>query len=178
MGTATPNRKYSTFSQKSIATQIKRDQFIRQWLSESAKNNSTKMLEMLKDQPCVVKERDPFSGFTALHWAAKHGNSDMVIALIKTYGQDVHEKSHGGYTALHLASKYRHPGTCKILVTDLGANINIRDNYGKKPNYYTIKHDHQIRQQYSVKENKDVLKTQRSLQSNDQITRFISLDEH
>ena len=155
---------------------LKRDVFVKRWLLEAAGNNSQKMAEMLTDQPSVAIEKDPFSGFTALHWAAKNGNTDMVKCLITKYGVNVDGKSHGGYTALHLASKYRRPNTCKVLVNQLGANIHIRDNYGRNANYYTIKQNYVLRQQYSTKAKKTSLNLKKSSQSPLQLPRFMSLD--
>ena len=126
---ATYYRRCSVFSYRSITSDDinfqKRSIFIKNWLLRSARNDSEKMREILRDQPSVATEKDPYSGYTALHWAAKHGNTDIIRSLIRVYGVNVNEKTHGGYTALHLASKYCRKDTCKVLVSDLGANINI-----------------------------------------------------
>ena len=180
MGTQISPRRYSVFSHRSVTSEdmtlLKRDIFVKRWLLEAAGNNSHKMVEMLKDQPSVAIEKDPFSGFTALHWAAKNGNTEMVKCLITTYGVDVDGKSHGGYTALHLASKYRRPNTCNVLVNQLGANLHIRDNYGRHSSYYTIQHDHVHRQQYTEKAKKTSLNLKKSSQSSLQLPRFMLLD--
>ena len=47
--------------------------------------------------------RDPATGYTGLHWAAKHGNTDIVKLLAGTYELDINVKTRGGYTPLHLA---------------------------------------------------------------------------
>jgi ankyrin repeat protein len=155
---------------------LKRDIFVRRWLLEAAGNNLQKMTEMLKDQPSVAIEKDPFSGFTALHWAAKNGNTAMVKCLVTIYGVNVDGKSHGGYTALHLASKYRRPNTCKALVNELDANLNIRDNYGRTANYYTIKQNYVHRKQYVSKAKTTSISVKKSSQSPLQLPRFMSLD--
>ena len=180
MGTPSFSRKCSMINNKRLTSEdlslLRRDIFVRQWFLEASRNNLQKMAEMLRHQPSLAKEKDPISGFTALHWAAKHGNADMAIGLVKNYGANVHEKSHGGYTALHLASKYRRSSTCKILVNELSANINLRDNYGRKPNYHTIKQSHSYRQQYTESKKKTSLSSRKSSQSSQQLPRFISLD--
>ena len=178
---ATYYRRCSVFSYRSITSDDinfqKRSIFIKNWLLQSARNDSEKMREILRDQPSVATEKDPYSGYTALHWAAKHGNTDMMRSLIRVYGVNVNEKTHGGYTALHLASKYCRKETCKVLVSDLGANINIRDNDGKKPNYYTIKQNDSIhRQQYVMTEKKTSYASKKNSQSSLQLPRFASLD--
>ena len=176
MGTATPNRKYSTFSQKSIATQIKRDQFIRQWLSESAKNNSTKMLEMMKDQPCVVKEKDPFSGFTALHWAAIQSvkvqtsyrgegpfvpglpylnlNLEIVKYLIEK-GAKIDAKNDSGEQPIHYAVASGKLETLKLLVEN-GANHNAKDNDGNTPLHKAVEFGLQDCVKYLIEHGSDV----------------------
>ena len=174
-------RRCSVFSHRSITSDDinfqKRSIFIKNWLLQSARNDSEKMRQILREQPSVATEKDPFSGYTALHWAAKHGNMELIKCLVKNYGVDVNETTHGGYTALHLASKYRRINTCKVLVTDLGANINLRDNYGKKPNYYTMKQTDSIqRQQYVMTERKTSYTPKKSSQSSLQVSRFTSLD--
>ena len=184
------HRRCSVFSLRSITSDDisfqKRSIFIKNWLLESARNNSERMREILKEQPSVAIEKDPFSGYTALHWAAKHGNIDIMKCLVKTYGANVNEKSHGGYTALHLSTKYRRINASKFLVNDLGANINIRDNYGKKPNYYTfIRNDITHRQQYVMKTTVDKWKNEekktsdtwkKAAESSKQIQRYTSLE--
>ena len=138
---------------------------LKRWMIEAAKDNSQKMIEMLKDHPYLAKEKDPFSGFTALHWAAKHGNTEMVKRLIANNKVNANEKTHGGYTALHLAYKYRQLNVSNLLVNELNVNINIRDNYGRKANYYTIKPNPFYKQQY-IKQGKKVrLKTSRNFVS-------------
>ena len=175
-------RRCSVFSYRSITSDDinfqKRSIYVKNWLLQSARNDSAKMCEILREQPSVATEKDPYSGYTALHWAAKHGNTEVIRSLVKVYGVNVNEKTHGGYTALHLASKYCRKETCKVLVSDLGANINIRDNYGKKPNYYTIKQNDSIyRQQYVMTQKKAAsYASKKSSQSSLQISRFTSLD--
>ena len=178
---ATYYRRCSVFSYRSITSDDinfqKRSIFIKNWLLQSARNDSEKMREILREQPNVATEKDPYSGYTALHWAAKHGNTDIIRSLVRVYGVNVNEKTHGGYTALHLASKYCRKDACKVLVSDLGANINIRDNDGKKPNYYTIKQNDCIhRQQYVMTQKKTSYTSKKSSQSSLQLSRFTSLD--
>ena len=79
-----------------------------------------------------------FLGFTALHWAAKHGSSDAVKLLAGSYRADVNIKSHGGYTPLHLACQFGHQDVFDLLVKAYGADPRIRDNHGKTPRQYMM----------------------------------------
>ena len=84
----------------------------------------------------LAKSKDFITGYTALHWAAKHGNLDLVKLLAGNYQVDVNVKSHGGYTPLHLACQFGHQEVFDILVKAYGADPNTRDNAGKKPRQY------------------------------------------
>uniref|UniRef100_A0A8C8E5Q3 SWAHA protein n=1 Tax=Otus sunia TaxID=257818 RepID=A0A8C8E5Q3_9STRI len=64
---------------------------------------------LLLGDASLAARRDFISGFTALHWAAKSGNCDMVTNIIRAAEKggarvNVDARSHGGYTALHLAA--------------------------------------------------------------------------
>lgn len=71
-------------------------------------------------------------GYTALHWAAKHGRLDILTMLL-IQGAQVDVKSSGGLTPLHLAAQTGHDDVIEILVTKHKANINIRDYGGRRP---------------------------------------------
>ncbi|XP_034393692.1 ankyrin repeat domain-containing protein SOWAHA [Cyclopterus lumpus] len=77
----------------------------------------------------------PAQGFTALHWAAKHGNEDMA-ALVANAGADVNIKSHGGYTPLHIAALHGHRHILDLLIVTYGAKENLRDNSGHFASHY------------------------------------------
>ncbi|XP_061128368.1 uncharacterized protein LOC133150086 [Syngnathus typhle] len=71
--------------------------------------------------------------FTALHWAAKHGNEDMAT-LIANAGADVNTKS--GYTPLHIAALHGHRNILDLLVGTYGAKENLRDYSGRLALHY------------------------------------------
>ncbi len=104
----------------------------------SAQGDYMAMMKLLREDPRLAKTRDFVSGFTALHWAAKHGNSDMVKLLAGNCGADVNVKSHGGYTPLHLACQFGHMDVFDLLVKAYGADPLIRDNAGKTPRQYMV----------------------------------------
>lgn len=77
---------------------------------------------LLEQDPNLAKKKDFTSGYTVLHWAAKHGREDIVAMLSKS-GVDVNAKSHGGYTPLHLASMQGCDKVIKILVEECGKKL-------------------------------------------------------
>ena len=48
----------------------------------AAKCDYTTLFKMLRDDPRLAKAKDFTSGYTALHWACKHGNLDLVKLLV------------------------------------------------------------------------------------------------
>ena len=82
----------------------------------TAKGDYQTAAKMLMEDPKLARHRDFTSGYTALHWACKHGNLDMVKLLAGTYQSSVNAKSHGGYTPLHIAAQHNHTEVFDLLV--------------------------------------------------------------
>merc|ERR1712001_180967 len=112
------------------------DQTAKQWMVKASQGDYHSLAKMLKDDPRLAKHKDFVSGYTALHWAAKHGNLDMIKLLAGSYSVQVNLKSHGGYTPLHLACQIGPQEVFDILVKAYGADPNTRDNAEKKPRQY------------------------------------------
>ncbi|NXQ79680.1 SWAHA protein, partial [Nyctibius grandis] len=113
-----------------------------QWLVMAASGQWTQQLHglLLGDASLAVR-RDFISGFTALHWAAKSGNCDMVTNVIRAAEKggarvNVDARSHGGYTALHLAAIHGQEKIITMLVYSYHAKTDLRDYSGKKPHQY------------------------------------------
>lgn len=115
------------------------DQAVKQWMVAAAKGDYLSLVKMLRDDPRLAKAKDFTSGYTALHWAAKHGNLDLVKLLAGNYSVKVNVRSHGGYTPLHLACQFSHEEVFDLLVKAYGGDPNMRDNSGKKPRQYMSK---------------------------------------
>ncbi|GAB6032493.1 hypothetical protein CHUAL_011389 [Chamberlinius hualienensis] len=71
---------------------------------------------------------------TAIHWAAKHGNDNVIKLIAGTHGVNVNIRS--GYTPLHLAAMFKHKATYELLASTYGADINKRDYSGKRAEDY------------------------------------------
>ncbi|XP_055910767.1 uncharacterized protein LOC129945134 [Eupeodes corollae] len=70
---------------------------------------------------------------TALHWAAKHGNEDVVKLIAGTYKADVNARTNGGYTPLHLAMQFGREDIFALLCNVYKANRDLMDWSGNKP---------------------------------------------
>lgn len=107
------------------------------WLVKSATGCWSQLCSLLQQDVHLAEKRNFISGFTALHWAAKHGNGKMLRRILDAGKKvDVNIKSHDGYTPLHVAAIHSQESVLHLLVCEYGANCNIRDNSGKKAYQY------------------------------------------
>ncbi|KAM9795673.1 ankyrin repeat domain-containing protein SOWAHA [Neosynchiropus ocellatus] len=115
-----------------------------EWLVKCAGGLWGQVSRLLQQDPRLAQKRDFISGFTALHWAAKSGNSQMIQKLVDISRKsgsciNINSRAHGGYTPLHIAAIHGHSGVMLLLVRRYGANVNTRDNDGKKACHYLRK---------------------------------------
>uniref|UniRef100_A0A8C5S767 Sosondowah ankyrin repeat domain family member B n=1 Tax=Laticauda laticaudata TaxID=8630 RepID=A0A8C5S767_LATLA len=104
------------------------------WLVKIATGSWMQVRALLHEDPHLVLHRDFVSGFTVLHWLAKHGNAEVLqdfVAGAREAGVvlDPNVRSGCGYTPFH-------PLVIKILVQRLHCRTQIRDSSGKKPWQY------------------------------------------
>ncbi|CAL8269934.1 unnamed protein product [Boreogadus saida] len=136
-----------TGSQSSITRKVEDsdsvplDPIAHEWLVKCSAGMWRHVYGLLLLDTQFVNKRDFLSGFTALHWAVKGGNGEMVRKIMdisKSKGTcvDVNSKTHGGYTPLHIAALHGHSDIITLLVQGYGARVNVRDNAGKKPYHY------------------------------------------
>lgn len=115
-----------------------------EWLVKCASGHWSQVYGLLLRDHQLAEKRDFISGFTALHWVAKCGNSEMLVKIIDVTKQkgvdvDINARTHGGYTPLHIAALHNQEYIMAMLVGEYGANVSIRDNCGKKAYHYLHK---------------------------------------
>uniref|UniRef100_A0A182YLG7 ANK_REP_REGION domain-containing protein n=1 Tax=Anopheles stephensi TaxID=30069 RepID=A0A182YLG7_ANOST len=72
----------------------------------------------------------PLFNQTALHWAAKHGNEDVVKLVAGKLKADVNART--GYTALHIATQFGRNDIFELLCNVYKADRDLLDWSGKK----------------------------------------------
>ncbi|KAM9539313.1 uncharacterized protein ACWYII_037867 [Salvelinus alpinus] len=107
------------------------------WLVKGATGTWTDIYTLFRDEPSLLTKRDFITGYTILHWIAKHGDHRVLNTL--WYGVnkaglklDVDVKTTCGYTPLHLASIHANKKMIRLLVYKFRANVALRDTSGKK----------------------------------------------
>ncbi|XP_069482429.1 ankyrin repeat domain-containing protein SOWAHB [Ambystoma mexicanum] len=108
-----------------------------EWIVKLASASWMQVHGLFTEDPQMALRRDFISGYTALHWIAKHGNCRMFLNLLSGADKagiklDVDVKSTGGYTPLHLAAIHGHEKVIKLLVEKLKAKVTVRDHSGKR----------------------------------------------
>ncbi|XP_040280941.1 ankyrin repeat domain-containing protein SOWAHC [Bufo bufo] len=107
------------------------------WMLSSCRARWDSLQELLLAEPGLVTRRDFITGFSCLHWAAKHGQHELLAALLTHARQhrvpvNINARASGGYTALHLAAMHGHLDVIKLLVGAYDAELDIRDYSGRK----------------------------------------------
>ncbi|KAM6381690.1 ankyrin repeat domain-containing protein SOWAHD [Pluvialis apricaria] len=109
-----------------------------EWLLTVAQGDADNIVRLLDLDPSLLTRKDFVTGFTALHWLAKHGNHERFIQVIshaqkKGYPVNVNiTTASGGLTPLHLAALQGHELLIKVLVGAYGADTSCRDHNGRK----------------------------------------------
>ncbi|XP_067125739.1 ankyrin repeat domain-containing protein SOWAHC-like [Centruroides vittatus] len=102
----------------------------REWIIKASKADYMGLVRLLKEEPKLAHFK------TSLHWAAKHGNADVIKLIAGTHRANPNVRSVSGYTPLHLAAMFCHEEIMEILIHSYGADPNMRDYSGKKPHQY------------------------------------------
>ncbi|XP_017288400.1 uncharacterized protein LOC108245752 [Kryptolebias marmoratus] len=111
------------------------------WMVNGAVGAWTEIFSLFREDSSLLNKRDFISGFTVLHWIAKHGNHRALNTLwygVEKFGLtfDINAKSTGGQTPLHLAAIHGHKKVIQLLVRKFDADVRLRDTAGKKPWQY------------------------------------------
>ncbi|XP_061849142.1 ankyrin repeat domain-containing protein SOWAHB [Colius striatus] len=108
------------------------------WLVAVSEGRWARVRGLFLEEPELALQRDFMSGFTVLHWLAKHGDGPGLQELATAARQaglalDVDARSGCGYTPLHLAAIHGHQLVIKVLVLQLGCKVQVRDSSGRRP---------------------------------------------
>ncbi|XP_041769515.1 ankyrin repeat domain-containing protein SOWAHC isoform X1 [Anopheles merus] len=104
----------------------------KEWLIAAAKSDYQLLAKLSTEHPNLVKLQDISTGYTALHWAAKHGNEDVVKLVAGKLKADVNARTNGGYTALHIATQFGRNDIFELLCNVYKADRDLLDWSGKK----------------------------------------------
>lgn len=107
----------------------------KKWFRYIAKCDLEQLKKLYKIDNELINRKDNFTGYAAIHWAAKKGRFD-IIRWAYEMKADMDARTSGGYTALHMAVIHKNELTIKRLINDHCADINVRDYSGKKPRHY------------------------------------------
>ncbi|XP_048208468.1 ankyrin repeat domain-containing protein SOWAHC [Perognathus longimembris pacificus] len=111
------------------------------WMLSASDGKWDSLEGLLTCEPGLLAKRDFITGFTCLHWAAKHGKQELLAMLVNFANKhqlpvNINARTSGGYTALHLAAMHGHVEVVKLLVGAYDADVDIRDYSGKKASQY------------------------------------------
>lgn len=112
-----------------------------EWMMCASDGEWASLHRLLTTEPSLILRKDFVTGFTCLHWAAKHGKPEL-LALIINFGKrhnvpiSVDVRSNTGYTPLHIAAMHNHMEVVKLLVGAYNADVEIRDYSGRKACQY------------------------------------------
>ncbi|XP_058121127.1 ankyrin repeat domain-containing protein SOWAHC [Anopheles ziemanni] len=107
----------------------------KEWLIAAAKSDYQLLAKLSSEHPTLVKLQF-LSSYTALHWAAKHGNEDVIKLVAGKLKADVNARTNGGYTALHIATQFGRNDIFELLCNVYKADRDVFDWSGKKPLEY------------------------------------------
>ncbi|ELR61230.1 Ankyrin repeat domain-containing protein 57, partial [Bos mutus] len=109
------------------------------WMLSAADGRWDSLEGLLACEPGLLAKRDFITGFTCLHWAAKHGQQELLALLVAGQHRlpvNINARTSGGYTALHLAAMHGHVEVVKLLVGAYDADVDVRDYSGRKASQY------------------------------------------
>ncbi|XP_044029258.1 ankyrin repeat domain-containing protein SOWAHB-like [Siniperca chuatsi] len=111
------------------------------WLVKGAAGAWPDIYALFREDSSLLNRQDFISGFTVLHWIAKHGDHRVLNTLwygVQKAGLtfEINARSTCGHTALHIAAIHGNKNIMQLLVNKFNANVTLRDVAGKKPWQY------------------------------------------
>ncbi|KAM6177751.1 ankyrin repeat domain-containing protein SOWAHC [Rhynchocyon petersi] len=111
------------------------------WMLSASDGKWESLEGLLSCEPSLLAKRDFITGFTCLHWAAKHGRHELLAMLVNFASKhqlpvNINARTSAGYTPLHLAAMHGHVEVVKLLVGAYDADVDIRDYSGRKASQY------------------------------------------
>ncbi|XP_061554478.1 uncharacterized protein LOC133413751 [Phycodurus eques] len=111
------------------------------WLVKGASGAWPDIYSLFREDATLLNKRDFISGFSVLHWIAKHGDHRVLNTLwygVQKAGLafDINARSSCGQTPLHIAAIHGHKNIIRLLVNKFDADVKLRDTAGKKPWQY------------------------------------------
>ncbi|XP_034752546.1 ankyrin repeat domain-containing protein SOWAHB-like [Etheostoma cragini] len=107
------------------------------WLVKGAAGAWPDIYTLFREDSSLLNRQDFISGFTVLHWIAKHGDHRVLNTL--WYGVEkagltfnINAKSTCGHTPLHIAAIHDNKNIMRLLVNKFNADVKLRDTSGKK----------------------------------------------
>ncbi|XP_018560026.1 ankyrin repeat domain-containing protein SOWAHC-like [Lates calcarifer] len=122
-------------------TSVTLDPLEHEWMMCASDGEWGSLNRLLATDPSLILRKDFVTGFTCLHWAAKHGKPELIALIINFAKQNnipisVDVRSSTGYTPLHVAAMHNHMEVVKLLVGAYSADVEIRDYSGRKACQY------------------------------------------
>nr|XP_046231687.1 uncharacterized protein LOC124051930 [Scatophagus argus] len=107
------------------------------WLVKGAAGAWPDIYTLFREDSSLLNRRDFISGFTVLHWIAKHGDHRVLNTLwygVQKAGLafDINARAACGHTPLHIAAIHGHKNIIRLLVNKFHADVRLRDTAGKK----------------------------------------------
>ncbi|XP_053196501.1 uncharacterized protein LOC128380656 [Scomber japonicus] len=111
------------------------------WVVKGAAGAWPDIYSLFREDSSLLNKRDFISGFTVLHWIAKHGDHRVLNTLwygVEKAGltMDINARSSCGHTPLHISAIHGHKNIMRLLVKKFSADVKLRDTAGKKPWQY------------------------------------------
>ncbi|RVE65465.1 hypothetical protein OJAV_G00116660 [Oryzias javanicus] len=143
------------------------------WMVKAASASWGDIYSLFREDPSLLNKRDFISGFTVLHWIAKHGDHRVLNTLwygVSKFGLsfDINAKSTAGQTPLHIAAIYNSKKIIQLLVTSFYADVKLRDMAGKRPWQYLQNPSADILELLGAQQLKQQLKQQTEVASQPQ----------